>query len=303
MANAILTTKIDPAYDDLPDRRYHFPKQYLGRMQQVVGELIVYYEPGRVGTSESDRSGSRSYFAVGRVNNIEPSPLNDDTYYARIEEYLDFQRRVPFRERDFYYESALRRPDGSHSTGAFRNAVRHIPSDELQVILQAGFTDTVDYGQDIIGQPFGGFAEGDLEETDEHRPILERIQRRRFRDRAFSRRVRQAYEDRCSLTGLRMINGGGRAEVEAAHIRPVGDGHNGPDSVWNGIALSRTAHWMFDRGLVSLEDDFEIVVSPQAPENAHRLLRPEMVADVPANLRERPHPSFLKYHRDNIFKQ
>ncbi|MCY4550413.1 MAG: HNH endonuclease [Defluviicoccus sp.] len=303
MANAVLTTKIEPAYDDLPDTRYHFPKQYLGRVRQVVGDLIVYYEPGRAGASDSNRSGSRSYFAVGRVSGIEPSPMGDGTYYARVEDYLPFERPVPFRVGNFYYENALRKPDGSHNTGAFINAVRHIPSEELQNILRAGFMEAVEYRQEPAPGSIAGVAETDVEETDESRPILERIERRRFRDRVFSRQVRQAYEDRCSLTGIRLINGGGRAEVEAAHIRPVGGGHNGPDSIWNGIALSRTAHWMFDRGLVTLEDDYKIVVSPQAPENAHRLLRPEMLAEVPGDSRERPHPSFLKYHRDNIFKQ
>lgn len=303
MANAILTTKIDPAYDDLPDTRYHFPKQYLGRVEQTVDDLIVYYEPGRAGSSDSNRFGSKSYFAVGRVASIEPSAAGDGTYYANIDEYLDFERPVPFREGKFFYENSLRNPDGSHNTGAFINAVRLVPSDEFQNILRAGFTKVVEYKQDAIVPSSGGMAGDDVADTDENRPILERIERRPFRDRVFSRRVREAYRERCSLTGLRLINGGGRAEVEAAHIRPVGGGHNGPDSIWNGIALSRTAHWMFDRGLVSLEDDYRIIVSPSAPDNAHRLLRPEMVADVPDSPREQPHPTFLKYHRDYIFKQ
>jgi putative restriction endonuclease len=42
------------------------------------------------------------------------------------------------------------------------------------------------------------------------------------------------------MTGLRIFNGSGRAEVQAAHIRPVAD--NGPDSVRNGLALSSTIH-------------------------------------------------------------
>ena len=303
MANAVLTTKINPAYDDLPDRRYHFPKQYLGRVEQATGDLIVYYEPGRAGSSDSHRVGSKSYFAVGRIAGIEPSLKGDGTYYALIEDYLDFERRVPFREGNFFYESVLRKPDGSHNTGAFINAVRPVPADEFQNIVRAGFVQTLDYRQGYAAQPSGGMAEVDVEDSDEDRPILERIERRRFRDRVFSRRVRQAYDDRCSLTGLQLINGGGRTEVEAAHIRPIGEGHNGPDSIRNGIALSRTAHWMFDRGLVSLEDDYKIIVSPKAPETAHRLLRPELMADVPADHRERPHPSFLRYHRDNIFRQ
>ena len=59
----------------------------------------------------------------------------------------------------------------------------------------------------------------------------------------------RAYDARCAITGLKLINGGGRAEVAAAHIRPVEA--NGPDIISNGIALSATAHWMFDRGLIS----------------------------------------------------
>jgi hypothetical protein len=38
---------------------------------------------------------------------------------------------------------------------------------------------------------------------------------------------------------LQIINGGGRTEVQAAHIRPVAAG--GSDSVRNGLALSGTS--------------------------------------------------------------
>jgi len=33
---------------------------------------------------------------------------------------------------------------------------------------------------------------------------------------------------------------------------------NGPDIVNNGIALSGTTRWMFDRGLIALSDDLNI---------------------------------------------
>ena len=29
MPKAVFTTKVDPAYDDLPEQRYHFPRTYL----------------------------------------------------------------------------------------------------------------------------------------------------------------------------------------------------------------------------------------------------------------------------------
>ena len=63
---------------------------------------------------------------------------------------------------------------------------------------------------------------------------------RSARDRNFQITVLRVYEKRFAITGLRLINGGGRAEVEAAHIRPVE--YNGPDIIKNGIALSGTAH-------------------------------------------------------------
>jgi len=37
--------------------------------------------------------------------------------------------------------------------------------------------------------------------------------------------------------------------------------HRGPDSVRNGIALSGTVHWMFDRGLLSIDDDYAMLVA------------------------------------------
>jgi hypothetical protein len=48
MAKAVLITKIGSIYDDLPEERYHFPRQYLGRMEACVGDWIIYYEPARL---------------------------------------------------------------------------------------------------------------------------------------------------------------------------------------------------------------------------------------------------------------
>lgn len=86
---------------------------------------------------------------------------------------------------------------------------------------------------------------------------MKQLTNRAIRDRNFRKTVLKAYGERCAITGLRLINGGGRAEVEAAHIRPVE--HDGPDIVSNGIALSGTAHWMFDRSLVSLSNDLKFL--------------------------------------------
>jgi len=119
----------------------------------------------------------------------------------------------------------------------------------------------------------------------------------------FRRVVLRAYDQRCAVTGLKLINGGGRAEVEAAHIRPVEA--NGPDILTNGIALSGTAHWMFDRGLISLSDDLEILVSRQVndQEGVRAMINRTGRALTPARISERPHPRFMQWHRENCLKQ
>ena len=123
------------------------------------------------------------------------------------------------------------------------------------------------------------------------------------RDRVFRGIVLRAYDQRCAISGLKLINGGGRAEVDAAHIRPVEAG--GPDVVSNGIALSGTAHWMFDRGLISLADDLKILVSRQVndPEAVRAFINQSGRAFPPLRSSERPHPHFLNWHRERCFKQ
>jgi hypothetical protein len=50
---------------------------------------------------------------------------------------------APFREGELYYEGSLRREDGGTSKGAFGRAVRTITESEYEVIVKAGFVQTL----------------------------------------------------------------------------------------------------------------------------------------------------------------
>jgi putative restriction endonuclease len=56
------------------------------------------------------------------------------------------------------------------------------------------------------------------------RRVIARVVQRPFRDRAFSCAIKTACHDTCAGTGIKLINGGGRSAVQAAHIRPVAEG-------------------------------------------------------------------------------
>ena len=300
MAKSVFTEQLQPSYDDDPGNRYHFPSQYLPQVQRSLGDFIVYYQPGRGGKGLG-RVGQSAYVASAQVIGIDGDPARSDHFYARLDHYLEFTRPVPFRQGSQTFERRLTKADGQTNRGLFGWSVREIADDEFEAIVAAGFGDLQELEHGALS-PDASFPPGLSEPAANfERPIVEALVRRRFREAAFALNVKRAYGGRCLFTGLRLINGGGNAEIDAAHIRPVGSGHNGTDSVRNGLALSKTAHWLFDRGLVSLDQDLELVVArDEIPQDAMRLFAPDVKARLPKDPKLLPFADFLAYHREEI---
>jgi len=296
MVKLVLLHKADSIYDDEPDRVYDFPRSYLKAAEEGVGDWAVYYEPVK--------AGARGYFAVAKIMQIVPKLGVAGRYLARIEpgSYLPFDRDVPRLLKGRPLESILADPDGAPKAGGAQQlAVRRLPEPEFAAIVSEGLPVNLERIEATRYDP----ARKDIDDPASafERPVIERLVSRPYRDVAFRRKVRAAYDYRCAISGLRLRNGGGRPEVQAAHIRPVE--HQGSDSVRNGLALSGTLHWMFDRGLVSVADDMSILISRnKVPADvADRLIHPQGKLWLPQDDRDRPHPRNLRWHRENIFGQ
>lgn len=298
MSYCVFMHRSDSIYDDSPAEQYQFPRQYLGRAQGSVGDWIVYLEPSKV-------PGTRGYFAIARVQEIIPDPKAPDMYLALIEpgSYLDFSRSVPFNDANGPIELGLLNEHGKLS-GRAQSAVRPISSQDFQRIIERGLDDHEPLLPRVdVAEPVTGFEEGQAPFVfEQERDRVQQLTSRIVRDRVFRKVVLRAYDERCAITGLKLINGGGRAEVDAAHIRPVQE--NGPDVVNNGLALSGTAHWMFDRGLISLSDELEILISRQVNDvgGVRGFINKTGFAFAPQRISDRPHPHFLKWHREHCFK-
>jgi len=298
MTKGIFVHRTDSIYDDSPAEQYQFPRQYLGRVSACIGDWIIYYEPSKI-------LDTRGYFAVAKVAQVVPDPTSKDMYLALIEpgSYLDFVNPVPFNGQSGVVERGVLNAAGKNS-GRAQSAVRPLSNEDFNRIIDLGLADDDEF------LPRVDLPEGNRLREDRI-PFVFEIERDRVanlgsrlvRDRLFRRRVVSAYDARCAITGLKLINGGGRAEVEAAHIRPVDRG--GPDIVTNGIALCGTAHWMFDRGLIGLGDNLEILVSLQAndPDSIRAMITSSGFAISPKRELDRPHPGFLAWHRERCFKQ
>lgn len=305
MAKGVFAHTASSIYDDRPEERYQFPSRYLSRAKAFVGDWILYYEPRADG-------GRMGYTGIAKVERIVADAEVDRMHVALIEQgsFLPLERFVFYRdERTGYLESDLNGEGGGLRRGPMRWAIRPISDHDFFRILARGFPaeDTVLPRISNETEERFGLQERSAPTEFEHRADFERLRveqtiTRPLRDRVFRHHILDAYDKRCALTGFKFINGGGRAEVEAAHIQPVEK--NGPDAVQNGIALSGTIHWMFDRGLISLSDDLDIMVSRHVnnPDEVWRLVHPDRRARPPANMHERPHPRYLDWHRNNCFK-
>lgn len=122
------------------------------------------------------------------------------------------------------------------------------------------------------------------------------------RDVRFRLDIVAAYQYTCALTGYRVTTIDGASIIDAAHIHQFSESRNNDPK--NGIALCKNAHWMFDQGLWSLDDDYRVIVAHSAfDEAAHnqkslRDFHGQPIA-LPSDAKLWPDPHHLAWHRKN----
>jgi putative restriction endonuclease len=116
---------------------------------------------------------------------------------------------------------------------------------------------------------------------------------------AFKILVTNAYNNNCAVTGEKAV-----PVLQAAHILPYSE--NGPNKVNNGVLLRSDLHILFDRGYMTFDSDYRVVVSKRIKEEFNNgkhyyalqgksLFLPKDAADWPGKV-------YLDWHNNNIFK-
>jgi putative restriction endonuclease len=125
---------------------------------------------------------------------------------------------------------------------------------------------------------------------------------RQKRDAAFRTIVLGNYGYTCAVTCQRFFSAH-HVEADGAHI--IGKEVRGTDDPRNGIALSKSAHWAFDRGILTISDQYEVIVNPKISNasvanfralelNGRKILLPQDSCYL-------PHPDALAWHRQEVF--
>lgn len=120
---------------------------------------------------------------------------------------------------------------------------------------------------------------------------------KKLRDASFKARVLTAYSNRCAFSGIQL------KLVDAAHILPVSH-EKSTDETSNGIALSALYHRAFDRGLVTVNDNYRIIINKSAMRHFKEVyldggmdkflkdLRP--IIHFPPSVSDRPNINFIR---------
>ncbi len=131
-----------------------------------------------------------------------------------------------------------------------------------------------------------------IEETTRKALVAARVGQGRFRADVL------AVEPRCRITGVE-----DQRLLVASHIRPW---HRCPENDQrldpsNGLMLTPTFDRMFDRGLLTFEDNGNLHVSPSVSSNVAHQIGLDSQQNV-GRFREDQQP-YLDYHREHVFRQ
>ena len=123
---------------------------------------------------------------------------------------------------------------------------------------------------------------------------------RKGRETRFRLDIVPAYNYTCALTGYRVTTIAAGSIVDAAHIHEFSDSRNNDPG--NGVALCKNAHWLFDAGLWSIDDEYRVIVAKGAFSESSPNQKP--VSDfhgqtllLPANQSIWPSLKHLAWHR------
>lgn len=126
-----------------------------------------------------------------------------------------------------------------------------------------------------------------------------------IRSGLFKRYIPQLYQDTCAMTGMRMRSTFRYNFIDACHIVPFAVTHD--DKVSNGIALCPNLHRAFDRGFVSVDEDYRVLVSSHIDEDRSHPYSLKSLEGrpilLPSTAQYQPAQENLVWHREKVFKR
>ena len=127
----------------------------------------------------------------------------------------------------------------------------------------------------------------------------EQLVKHRLGQGAFRVVVTETYHRECSITGEKTL-----PVLDAAHIKPFSE--NGPNISQNGILLRTDIHTLFDKGYITIDENYHVVVSKRLNEDfgngkEYYAYHGKELFNVPDKQIDLPGKEYLRWHNENVY--
>lgn len=210
---------------------------------------------------------------------------------AKVDENFFLLLAIP------YYRAILRQTLISSYFSEMRNEIERLIAEHRGISCEHIAAHIEVYSQQLIQDTQHPFLmQRDVESVQTETPV---------RSAGFRRAIMQVYTYTCAVCELNIRASSGESVTDAAHIIPFSVSYN--DDIRNGISLCKSHHWAFDTGLISVNEAYEVIVSPSMTEQgpiASMLtqLRNRRIW-LPRGAEYRPAQDALTWHREKVMKQ
>ncbi|HEX2534087.1 MAG TPA: HNH endonuclease [Chitinophagaceae bacterium] len=124
-----------------------------------------------------------------------------------------------------------------------------------------------------------------------------------IRGGVFKKVIPRVYHYTCAISGMRLIAGYDVQMIDACHIVPFA--RSGDDTITNGLSLCPNLHRAFDRGLITIDEEYRVRTTASFTESesgygirsfeGRKILLPEDNSYYPSQAN-------LEWHRTNIYR-
>ena len=268
--------------------QYNWSRKRYNKVRE--GDYFIYRRPTTV--SENKKF---YFFGVGRVGKITGP---DDDVTCTIEDPVRFKNIVYQDDiSDYVWEWKTKKRDDFQQF--FNNyGMNKIPFEDLEYFFKKGMGNI----------NVESFEQENIELVNSHIKLLKVDENnigkkylttsRGSIGKIFSDNVRTIYNNRCCVTGIST-----RSMLESSHISPWSDDKENRGNEKNGLLLSLIFHKCFDKGLISIDDNYKLIVSKNIKDdNLKDYLNQfkNQKISLPVRKEYRPDKELLKKHREKF---
>ena len=132
---------------------------------------------------------------------------------------------------------------------------------------------------------------------------VDRLVKARLNQSFFRKTILASYDNRCCITGISIPE-----LIIASHIVPWAVDKENRLNPHNGICFNALHDRAFDAGLITLSNDFKLIVSESIKTGSKNATIDDFIIrfegiEISLPSKFKPYPEFLDYHRKEIFKK